>query len=446
MSKLISILGAGESGVGAALLAKAKGYNVFVSDKGEISEKYKKILLDNSIDFEEGLHSEEVILTSVEVVKSPGIPDKLPLVQQLLKKNIRVISEIEFASKFSRAKFIGITGSNGKTTTTLLTYHLLKKLGLNVGLAGNIGDSLAKQVIVDTYDYYVLELSSFQLDGVFDFHPHIAILLNITPDHLDRYEYNFQNYVNAKFRITKQLTANDYFIYWNGDPIVSAELANRKLRCTILPVSLEANNDSVAVANGNNIELKYGIKNSKLDIHQLPIKGTHNIINSMCAMMVAKILGFDDNLYLQAMQDFRNAEHRLEFVAKIKGVTYINDSKATNVDSVFYALDSMKAPVVLIAGGVDKGNDYTQIEKLVAEKVKAIVCMGVDNAKLFAAFEGKIKLIDTHSLADAISAANTIAVDGDVVLLSPACASFDLFKNYEDRGRQFKDAINNLNL
>lgn len=443
MSKLISILGAGESGVGAALLAKAKGYNVFVSDKGEIKDKYKKILLENHIDFEEGTHSEDVIFGSIEVVKSPGISDKVALIEMLLERNIPVISEIEFASRFTQATFIGITGSNGKTTTTLLTYHLLKKLGLNVGLAGNVGSSLALQIIEDSYDYYVLELSSFQLDGVINFHPHIAVLLNITPDHLDRYDYIFQNYINSKFRITQKLTAQDYFIYWDGDATVTNELAKKNLPCSMFPVSLN-NSSKNAKTIASSDQILFSDSQAKIDTSQLPIQGNHNLINAMCAMMVAKALGFDENLFVTAMQDFKNAEHRLETVKMVNGVTYINDSKATNVDSVYYALESMKKPVVLIAGGVDKGNEYAQIENLVKQKVKAMVCMGIDNSKLFAAFEGKVKLINTHSLAEAMQACQSIATDGDVVLLSPACASFDLFKNYEDRGTQFKEAVNNL--
>lgn len=443
MSKLISILGAGESGIGAALLAKAKGFAVFVSDKGEIADKYKKILLANKIDFEEGNHSEEVILSSVEVIKSPGIPDKIELIKQLHAKNISIISEIEFASRYTKAKLIGITGSNGKTTTTLLTYHLLKNLGLNVGLAGNIGESFAKQVVADTFDYYVLELSSFQLDGVCQMQPHIAIILNITPDHLDRYDYNFQYYVDAKFRITQNLKPENYFIYWDGDLIVTEEIKKRNLSCQLLPVSL-SDSHSAAYSNGESLILNFESKPNSIPVAQLPLQGKHNEINTMCAMLVASILGFDEKMFLEAVKGFNNAAHRLEFVKVVNGVKYINDSKATNVDSVFYALDSMTSPVVLIAGGVDKGNDYTQIEQLVFDKVKTIVCMGIDNSKLYEAFEGKVNLIDTHSLAEAMDAAKAVATDGDVVLLSPACASFDLFKNYEDRGTQFKALVNSL--
>lgn len=443
MSKLISILGAGESGVGAALLAKAKGFKAFVSDKGEIAEKYKNILLDNQIEFEEGKHTEDIILTSSEVIKSPGIPDKLELIKKIHQQGIPVISEIEFAARYSRAKFIGITGSNGKTTTTLLTYHLLKKLGLNVGLAGNIGDSLAKQVVEDNFDYFVLELSSFQLDGVYDFHPHIAVILNITPDHLDRYDYEFQNYVNAKFRITQNLNPQDCFIYWDGDEGVCQEIENRNLSCRLLNVSL-SDLDAPAYSNRESIILENSGLPQIISIDELPLVGKHNEINTMCAFLVGQALGLNSQYFVEAIKDFTNAQHRLEFVKEIDGVKYINDSKATNVDSVFYALDSMKGSVVLIAGGVDKGNDYSQIDLLVAEKVKAIVAMGVDNSKLTLAFGDKVKIIETNSLHDAMQAAHAIAVAGDVVLLSPACASFDLFKNYEDRGAQFKTWVNNF--
>lgn len=443
MSKLISILGAGESGVGAALLAKAKGFTVFVSDKGEIADKYKKILLANKIDFEEGNHSAEVILNSVEVIKSPGIPDKIELVKFLHAKNIPIISEIEFASRYTKAKLIGITGSNGKTTTTLLTYHLLKNLGLNIGLAGNVGESFAKQVVADTFDYYVLELSSFQLDGAYNMQPYIAIILNITPDHLNRYEYSFQNYVDAKFRITHNLTQENYFIYWDGDPVVASEIIKRNLTCQLLPVSIN-NSHSTAYSNGESLVINFDNRPISIPVAQLPLQGKHNEINAMCAMLVASILGFDEKKFLESVKDFNNAAHRLEFVKEVKGVKYINDSKATNVDSVFYALDSMTSPIVLIAGGVDKGNDYSQIEQLVLDKVKTIVCMGVDNSKLYEAFEHKVNLIDTHSLAEAMYAARAVATSGDVVLLSPACASFDLFKNYEDRGTQFKALVNSL--
>ncbi|TAH24933.1 MAG: UDP-N-acetylmuramoyl-L-alanine--D-glutamate ligase [Cytophagales bacterium] len=443
MSKLISILGAGESGVGAAILAKAKGYNVFVSDKGEIADKYKKELLQANIEFEEGNHSFDVILSSIEVIKSPGIPDKIEIIKQLRKKGIAVISEIEFAARYTNAKLIGITGSNGKTTTTLLTYHLLKNLGLNVGLAGNIGVSFAKQVAYENYDYYVLEVSSFQLDGILRFRPYISMILNITPDHLDRYEYYFQNYVDAKFKITSNLTPEDHFIYWNGDATVLDELQKRNLSCNLHPVSLE-NNSSSVYSDGEFIHINYKSKNTSVAINELPISGKHNQINMMCAIMVARLLELDATLFQNVLNSFKNISHRLELVRNYEGVQYINDSKATNVDSVYYALDSMKTPVILIAGGVDKGNDYTHIEALIVEKVKAIVCMGVDNSKLFHAFEGKVKLVSTHSLYEAIEESQKLAIAGDTVLLSPACASFDLFKNYEDRGNQFMNIVNSL--
>lgn len=443
---LISILGAGESGVGAALLAKAKGFNVFVSDKGTIADKYKTVLIENSIDFEEGNHNLEIILTSREVVKSPGIPHKVEIIQLLKKANIAVISEIEFAARYTSAKLIGITGSNGKTTTTLFTYHILKKLGLKIGLAGNIGDSFAKQVISDSFDYYVLELSSFQLDDVLDFHPHIAVILNITPDHLDRYDYNFHKYVTAKFNIAQNLTSSDFLIFWDGDIGVKNEIIERNIAAKVLDVSMESAN-SFAYSDGTKIKIRDidGNQTATIEVEKLPIKGQHNQINSMSAFAIASALGLDINKLQDASQDFKNANHRLERIRVFNDVTYINDSKATNVDSVYYALDSIDAPIVLIAGGVDKGNDYNQIAELVTKKVKAIVCMGVDNSKLKSFFEGKVKLVETSSLQEAINAANELAVAGDTVLLSPACASFDLFKNYEDRGNQFKQAVLDLN-
>jgi len=450
MNKRIVILGAGESGTGAALLAKAKGYEVFVSDKGEIKDKYKEILKKENIPFEEGKHDEETILNSILVIKSPGIPDKIDLVKRIKAANIDVISEIEFATRYSKAKFIAITGSNGKTTTTLLTYHLLKKLGMNVGLAGNIGESLAKQVLEDKYDYYVLELSSFQLDGMYRFKAHIAILLNITPDHLDRYEYQFQNYIDSKFRVIQNMEASDYFIFYADDNVIREELLKRQVAPVELSISLTdrmmngayLSNNSILVNVSNHI-----VKYFNLDAEELPLNGKHNLINTMSAILCATMLGQDESKFIAAMKDFKNAAHRLEEVATIKGVRFINDSKATNVDSVWYALDSMNASVIWIAGGIDKGNDYSVLDDLVQRKVKTLVCMGVDNAKLHRAFERKIyKLIDTNDITDAVEKAFEQAKEGDIVLLSPACASFDLFKNYEDRGEKFKEAVKCLAL
>lgn len=444
MKGIISVLGAGESGTGAALLAQAKGFSVFVSDSANIPDKYKKILAEHAIDFEEGQHTEARLLEAELVVKSPGIPEKSEMVRKIIARGIPVISEIEFAGRYSKARFIAITGSNGKTTTSLLVYHLLKKLGLNVGLAGNVGESLAKQVIQDEKDYYVLELSSFQLDGMFDFKADISVLLNITPDHMDRYDYVFQNYVNSKFRIIQNMREQDFFITFIDDEVIKNELSGKEIAPSLLSMSLKDNVANGAYLSGDTIMVSFN--NHQFDYFNLPtgvipLKGKHNMVNSMAAVLVACILNLDVRQIPEAFADFKNASHRLEDAGSIKEVHFINDSKATNVDSVWYALDSMNTPVVLIAGGLDKGNDYVQIEGLVKEKVKSIVCMGVDNSKLFKAFEDKVKLIDTKSIETAVRAAYAIAVPGDTVLLSPACASFDLFKNYEDRGDQFKQQV-----
>jgi UDP-N-acetylmuramoylalanine--D-glutamate ligase len=450
MSKRLIILGAGESGVGAALLAKAKGYDVFVSDAGEIKRKYADALQKEKISFESGKHDEEKILNSNLVIKSPGIPDKLPLIKKLVAKGIDVISEIEFAARYSKAKFIAITGSNGKTTTTLLTYHLLKKLGLNVGLAGNVGESLAKQVIEDPYDYFVLELSSFQLDGMFKFRAHIAILLNITPDHLDRYEYNIQNYINSKFKVIQNMTTEDFFICYADDPIIKTELMKREIKPVQLSISLKDKMLNGAYLTNEHILVSitnYIARFFTLEVDRLPLKGKHNLINSMSAILAATALDLNKEKFLHAMEDFKNASHRLEEAGFVNNVRFINDSKATNVDSVWYALDSLDAPIILIAGGIDKGNDYSQIEQLVSKKAKALVCLGKDNTKLHKAFDGKVKkIIDTGSMNEAVNKAFKVAKEGDIILLSPACSSFDLFKNYEDRGEQFKQAIKELKI
>jgi UDP-N-acetylmuramoylalanine--D-glutamate ligase len=440
----VVILGGGESGVGAALLAKHKGMEVFLSDKGSLSEKYKQILVENAIPFEEGQHTENLVLEADEVIKSPGIPDKAPLIQALAEKKIPVISEIEFASRYTNAKLIAITGSNGKTTTTLLTYHLLKSAGLKVGLAGNIGESLAKQVIADTFDYYVLEISSFQLDNSYEFHPYIAILLNITPDHLDRYEYTFQKYINSKFRIAQKLTKEDYFIYYKENPPIEQELAVRNIPATPLPISLEREMQTGAYLSNETLVIRTGSP-IRIALDELPVQGKHNAINSMAAILACRILGIEEAAIKAGLKTFQNAPHRLEKAGEINGITFINDSKATNVDSVFYALESMKQPVVLIAGGIDKGNDYTQIEELVNQKVKALVCLGKDNSKLLAFFRGKVPIIqETTYIREAVQMGLQLARPGEVVLLSPACASFDLFKNYEDRGTKFKEAVSEL--
>ncbi|PWK27858.1 UDP-N-acetylmuramoylalanine--D-glutamate ligase [Arcicella aurantiaca] len=441
--KKIVILGGGESGVGAALLAKAKGFKVFLSDKGLLSDKYKEILAQNDIPFEEGEHTENQILDADEVIKSPGIPDKVELIKKLHSLRIPVISEIEFASRYTKAKIVAITGSNGKTTTTLLTYHILKNAGLNVGLAGNVGESFAKQVIEDTFDYFVLELSSFQLDNCFDFKADVAILLNITPDHLDRYNYEFQNYIESKFRITQNMTKTDNFIYYQESEALAGELVKRNdLSVNRLPISLIGE-----VAQGGylaNEILKVNYNNEIFEFPQaeLPIKGSHNVINSLAAILVSKSLGLENGQITDGLKSFQSVEHRLEPCGEIKGVKYVNDSKATNVDSVFYALGSFTEPIILIMGGVDKGNDYRQIEQLIEEKVKALICMGTDNAKLLEFFGKKVPMIfSVDSLQKAVNLSADLGTEGDVVLLSPACASFDLFKNYEDRGRQFKAAV-----
>ncbi|MES2516922.1 MAG: UDP-N-acetylmuramoyl-L-alanine--D-glutamate ligase [Bacteroidota bacterium] len=444
--KKIVILGGGESGVGAALLAKAKGFEVFLSDKGLLSDKYKEILAQNEIPYEEGEHTESQILDADEVIKSPGIPDKVELIKKLHSLRIPVISEIELASRYTKAKIVAITGSNGKTTTTLLTYHILKNAGLNVGLAGNVGESFAKQVIADTFDYFVLELSSFQLDNCFDFKADIAILLNITPDHLDRYNYEFQNYIESKFRVLQNMNATDNFIYYQESEALVGELLKRNdLSVNRLPISLVGE-----IAQGGYLEnevLKVSYKNETFEFPQaeLPIKGSHNVINSLAAILVSKSLGLGNEQIAEGLKSFQSVEHRLEPCGEIKGVKYVNDSKATNVDSVFYALGSYNDPIILIMGGVDKGNDYRQIEKLVEEKVKALICMGTDNSKLLEFFEKKVPMIfSVDSLQKAVQLSADLGTEGDVVLLSPACASFDLFKNYEDRGRQFKAAVTAL--
>ena len=445
MDKRISILGAGESGTGSALLAKAKGFTVFVSDQGEISPKYKAVLQAHGISFEEGKHSEQEILASDLVIKSPGIPDKAYIVRKLIEQNILVISEIEFAAKYTQAKLVAITGSNGKTTTTLFTYHLLKEMGLNVGLAGNIGKSFAWQVWEDDKDYYVLELSSFQLDGMYSVKPIVAILLNITPDHLDRYEYKFQNYIDSKFRIAQNVDKHSFFIVYTDDPVVSKEMTTKDFDTNVLTISLTNASATGAYSNTSLINLNNGVEKIAIPVDQLPLKGKHNLVNMMAGFVTASCLGLDAHKFFEIASTFKNAAHRLEFVREHNQVSYINDSKATNVDSVYYALDAMDKQIVWIAGGVDKGNDYTAIHELVKKKVKALICLGVDNKKLRDFFGNTVTLMsEASSMKEAIEKAKAIAHPGDVVLLSPACASFDLFKNYEDRGDQFKIIVSEL--
>ncbi|MBQ6763151.1 MAG: UDP-N-acetylmuramoyl-L-alanine--D-glutamate ligase [Bacteroidales bacterium] len=446
MSRVV-VLGGAESGVGAAVLAKVKGYDVFLSDKGKIEEKYADTLRQWDIPFEEGRHTEELILNADEVVKSPGIPGTVPMVRKLREQGTHIVSEIEFASRFDSAKKICITGSNGKTTTTSLIYYLLQNAGLNVGLGGNIGKSYAYQVATEHFDYYVLEISSFQLDDVYDFKPDIAIITNITPDHLDRYDHKMENYVAAKFNITKNLTREDCFIFDSDDDITIGHLDNIILRCKMLPFSQKKEVDEGAFLRDDKIVLRYEEEETNLYLQELALGGKHNIYNSMAAALAAKATGIDNEVIRNSLATFQPIEHRLEPVLSIKDVLYINDSKATNIDSAWYALECQKRPVVWIVGGTDKGNDYSILNDLVREKVKAIVCLGVDNAKIHAAFEemvGSDNITDALSAEEAVRKSAKFAAPGDVVLLSPCCASFDLFKNYEDRGAQFKEAVRKL--
>ncbi|MDE5594316.1 MAG: UDP-N-acetylmuramoyl-L-alanine--D-glutamate ligase [Muribaculaceae bacterium] len=444
--KRIVILGAGESGAGAAVLAKDKGFDVFVSDFGAIDDKYKDLLNSENIEWEEGGHTMDRILMADEVIKSPGIADTTPVMQKVLSKNIPVISEIEFAGRYTDAKMICITGSNGKTTTTLLTYHILSRAGIDVGLAGNVGKSLALQVARQPHQYYVIELSSFQLDNMYDFKANIAVILNITPDHLDRYDYKMQNYVNAKFRILQNMIPADAFIYWKDDPIVSAQLKHIKTEATLYPFTANDESECAAYVDAESeLIIKTPATSLSMPRADLALNGIHNLYNSMAAGLSACLLNIRKDAIRSALSDFTGVEHRLEAAGTVDGVEWINDSKATNVNSCWYALDSMTKPTVLILGGKDKGNDYSEILPLVKEKVKAIVAMGKDNSKILDFFKGTVDVIsDTHSLSDAVEECRRLAKSGDVVLLSPCCASFDLFKSYEDRGRQFKDAVNNL--
>ncbi|WP_299763368.1 UDP-N-acetylmuramoyl-L-alanine--D-glutamate ligase [uncultured Dokdonia sp.] len=445
MKKKLVILGGGESGVGTAILAKQKGYEVLVSDFGKIKETYKKVLTDFDIVWEEGGHTEAAIVEAAIVMKSPGIPDKAPIVKTILDHGIPVISEIEFAAKYTDAMLIGITGSNGKTTTTSLLGYLLEQAKLNVGIAGNIGDSFAKMVAQQSIDTYVLEISSFQLDGVVDFAPHIAIITNITPDHLDRYEYEFDNYIAAKFRIAMNQTPEDYLIYDADDPVITDWLKKHPVRSKLVPFSMKQTLDYGAYIEDNKIHINTDNNHFSMTTRDLALKGQHNTKNAMAAATVANLLSIRKATIRESLEGFQGVEHRLEQVLKIGNVQYINDSKATNVNATFYALDSMSAPTVWIVGGVDKGNDYRDLYPLINEKVKAIICLGVDNAKLMSHFGNMVDIIiETQSMTEAVKIAYKVTEKGDNVLLSPACASFDLFENYEDRGRQFKNAVRNL--
>lgn len=446
MSRLV-VLGGAESGVGAAVLAKVKGFDVFLSDKGKIADRYADMLKKWEIPYEEGRHSENLILNADEVVKSPGIPTAAPMVQKLMEQGTPVLSEIEFAGRYDSAKKICITGSNGKTTTTSLIYYLLQQAGLNVGLGGNIGKSYALQVATEKYDYYVLEISSFQLDNAYDFRPDIAIITNITPDHLDRYNYDMEEYVKAKFRITRNLRPEDCFIFDSDDAITIDHLNKIIVQAKMLPFSQQTKVPQGAYLEGEKIVIKYEESESEIYLKELALGGKHNIYNSMAAALAAKAVNIDDETIRNSLATFDPIEHRLEPVLSIRDVLYINDSKATNVDSAWYALECQTKPVVWIVGGKDKGNDYSVLNSLVKEKVKAIVCLGVDNTKIHEAFEemvGSDNIVDTQSAVAAVQAASRFASPGDVVLLSPCCASFDLFTCYEDRGEQFKNAVRNL--
>lgn len=443
--KRIVILGAGESGTGAAILAKAKGMDVFVSDMGHISPMYQALLQQHEIAWESGQHSVDLILNADEVIKSPGIPLTTPLLRQLIAQGTPILSEIEFAARYTDAKMICITGSNGKTTTTSLLFDMLRRAGLDVGLAGNIGNSLALQVAQEDHKYYVIELSSFQLDNCYDFKADIAILLNITPDHLDRYDYEFQNYVDAKFRITRNQSVSDAFIYWSEDPVINREIARINPQATLYPFGSQEQN--MAYTDGSNmiVHINKDIAPLQIPLDELCLKGKHNQYNSMAAGLAAQILNIKNDVIRESLQQFAGVNHRLQYVSTVRGVRYINDSKATNVNSCWYALESMRTRTILILGGTDKGNDYSEIDELVKEKCCYLIFMGKDNSKLIKHFEGMgIEFASVGSMEDAVKSAYAIAKDGETVLLSPCCASFDLFKNYEDRGEQFIQCVRNL--
>ena len=444
MSRIV-VLGGGESGVGSAVLAKAKGYDVFLSDMGKITQEYADVLQEWNIPYEQGKHTEELILNADEIIKSPGIPATAPMVKKIAERGIDIISEIEFAGRYDSARKICITGSNGKTTTTSLIYHLLKEAGLNVGLGGNIGKSYAYQVATEKYDIYVLELSSFQLDNVYDFKADIAIITNITPDHLDRYDHKMENYVKSKFRITRNMSSDDCFIFCSDDEITIRHLDQIITKAQKLPFTQKSEVAQGAFVQGDKMIVRYKEQECDMYLQELALGGKHNVYNSMAAAIAAKVMDIDNEAIRNGLATFQAVEHRLEKVLSIKDVLYINDSKATNVDAAWYALECQTRPVVWIVGGTDKGNDYSTLIPLAKEKVKAMICMGLDNHKFHESFEGIVPEIhDVTSAADAVKLAHSLATAGDCVLLSPCCASFDLFKNYEDRGRQFKEAVRNL--
>jgi UDP-N-acetylmuramoylalanine--D-glutamate ligase len=442
--KHISILGAGESGVGAAILAKKQGWNVFVSDFGKIKQEFKDELDTYDLKWEENQHSEAILFTSDLIIKSPGIPDKSPVIKKLKEKGIKIISEIEFGGYYLKAKTICITGSNGKTTTTMLTYHILRKAGIKVGLAGNVGKSFAKQIATEEFDWYVLELSSFQLDDMFEFRADIAMILNITPDHLDRYDYQMQNYVDSKFRILQNQTINDWFIYNHEDPIIAGEMAKREIAAKRAPFSLLTEMKVGAFVKEEQIIININEKLT-MSIHDLALKGKHNAQNSMASGIAARLLDIRSSVIRESLEDFVNVEHRLEFVAKVHGIEFINDSKATNINSTWFALESMDKPTVWIVGGVDKGNDYSELLDLVKNKVKAIICLGLDNQKIIDTFSSSVEtIVEAKSAMEAVAYGYRLASKDETVLLSPACASFDLFENYEHRGDLFKEAVRKL--
>lgn len=445
MERKIVILGAGESGAGSALLAQKQGFDVFVSDNGVIKDEYRELLNNNNIRWEEGNHDDAIILSAEEVIKSPGIPENAPIVIKIRERGIPVISEIEFAGRYAEGIKICITGSNGKTTVTNLIYHILDKAGMKAVMTGNVGKSFAMAVAEGPFDYYVIELSSFQLDGMFEFRADIAVLMNITPDHLDRYDYNLQNYIDSKFRITRNQTSADFLIYWDGDAVIRSELAKKHYGMTLLPFSDEREEGMAAFISDTEIVINYPNKTNLMTIHELALKGRHNTYNSMAAALAGKVLNIRKEVIRESLADFQGVEHRLEPVITVCGIDFINDSKATNVNSAWYALECMETSIVWIVGGIDKGNDYSGLFPVVRRKVKAIVCLGRDNKKIVEAFNDIVAtIVETGSMEEAVRSSYYLAKKGDTVLLSPACASFDLFKNYEDRGRQFKLAVRNL--
>ncbi len=445
MNKRIVILGAGESGAGSAILAQKNGFDVFVSDKGQIKDIYKEILEKSKIKWEEGTHTESAILSADEIIKSPGIPEDAPIIKKIREKGIHVISEIEFAGRYSKGIKICITGSNGKTTVTNLITHILKKAGKKVAMTGNVGNSFAMAVAESSYDYYVIELSSFQLDGMYEFKADISVLMNITPDHLDRYDHNLQNYIDSKFRVIQNQGKKEFLIFWAGDPIIKKELAKRKPEVTLLPFSDEIKEGMTAYVENDELLIDYQNKTKIMTIHEFALKGRHNTYNSMAAAVAGKILNIRKEVIRESLADFQGVEHRLEPVITVCGIDFINDSKATNVNSTWYAIECMENSIIWIVGGVDKGNDYSELFQVVKKKVKAIVCLGKDNRKIIEAFKDKVPtIVETSSMEEAVRSSYYLAKKGETVLLSPACASFDLFKNYEDRGRQFKQAVRNL--